>query len=262
MSPSTASVLVRSKLLLEPGDDLFMKSKTCRLDRFISQNSAFKLSDVRLLLAQKRILLDGQIAQSIQQKVTQFTQVILDDQCLQNNQPLYVLLNKPQGVVSATTDLKHKTVVDLLEHPKKDELHIVGRLDLNTTGLVLLSNDGAWSRKISLPETKLAKIYEVTLAKPLTPEYIQVFREGIYFAYENITTQPAHLEIISDYHARLSLVEGKYHQVKRMFGYFQNEVLALHRASVGPITLAGLELGQSRDLTTQEMAAIEAHCVV
>lgn len=239
-----------------------MKSTTCRLDRFISQNTAFKLSDVRLLIAQKRIVIDGQPADSIQQKITQFTQVMLDTRCLQNNQPLYLMLHKPQGVVSATVDNQHRTVLDLLEHPHKDQLHIVGRLDLNTSGLVLLTNDGAWSRKISLPETKLAKIYEVTLAKPLTPEYIQVFREGIYFAYENITTQPAHLEIVSEFQAKLSLVEGKYHQVKRMFGYFQNEVLALHRASVGPITLAGLEVGQSRELTPKELAAIEAHCVV
>lgn len=239
-----------------------MKSTTGRLDRFISQHTGCKVADVRLLIAQKRILIDGQPADSIQQKITQFTQVTLDAQCLQNNQPLYLMLHKPQGVVSATKDLKHTTVLDLLEHPNKDELHIVGRLDLNTSGLVLLTNDGAWSRKISLPETQLAKIYEVTLAKPLTPEYIQVFREGIYFAYENITTQPAHLEIVSEFQATLSLVEGKYHQVKRMFGYFQNEVLALHRASVGPITLAGLEVGQSRELIPQELAAIEAHCVV
>lgn len=235
-----------------------MKSTTCRLDRFISQNSTFKLSDVRLLLAQKRILVDGQVAQSIQQRVTQFSRVLLDNQCLQDHQPVYLLLNKPQGVVSATKDLKHRTVLDLLDHPQKDALHIVGRLDFNTTGLVLLTNDGAWSRKISLPETKLTKTYEVTLAKPVTAEYIQVFHDGIYFAYEGITTQPADLEIISEYQARLSLVEGKYHQVKRMFGFFQNEVLTLHRASVGPITLAGLELGQSRSLTLDELAAIEA----
>lgn len=235
-----------------------MKSTTCRLDRFISQNSTFKLSDVRLLLAQKRILVDGQVAQSIQQRVTQFSRVLLDNQCLQDHQPVYLLLNKPQGVVSATKDLKHRTVLDLLDHPQKDALHIVGRLDFNTTGLVLLTNDGAWSRKISLPETKLAKTYEVTLSKPVTAEYIQVFHDGIYFAYEGITTQPADLEIVSEYQARLSLVEGKYHQVKRMFGFFQNEVLTLHRASVGPITLAGLELGQSRSLTLDELTAIEA----
>ncbi|MCK9534894.1 MAG: pseudouridine synthase [Pseudomonas sp.] len=236
-----------------------MKSNSYRLDRFISQNSAFKRADTRLLIAQKRILLDGQLAHSAQQKVTQFTHVLLDDQCLQDNQSVYLILNKPQGVVSATKDLQHTTVLDLLEHPQKNELHIVGRLDLNTTGLVLLTNDGAWSRQISLPETKLAKTYEVTVAQPLTAEYIEVFREGIYFAYEGITTQPACLEILSEYNAKLTLTEGKYHQVKRMFGFFQNQVLALHRASVGSLTLTGLKLGQSRVLTAQELSAIEMY---
>lgn len=233
-----------------------MKSKSHRLDRFISKHSDFTMSDVRLLIAQKRIVVDGQPAHSIQQQITQFTHVVLDGQCLQNNQPVYLLLNKPKGVVSATKDVKHTTLIDLIEHPQKSELHIAGRLDFNTTGVVLLTNDGAWSRKISLPETKLAKTYEVTLAKPLTAEYISVFRQGIYFAYEDITTQPADLEILTETTARLTLTEGKYHQVKRMFGYFQNEVLELHRAAVGPITLEGLVLGQSRLLTAEELQAI------
>ena len=86
-----------------------------------------------------------------------------------------------------------------------------------------------------------------------------MFREGIYFAYEGITTQPACLEILSEYNAKLTLTEGKYHQVKRMFGFFQNQVLALHRASVGSLTLTGLKLGQSRVLTAQELSAIEMY---
>ncbi|MEX2332974.1 MAG: pseudouridine synthase, partial [Pseudohongiella sp.] len=225
-----------------------MKSRTQRLDRFISQNSAYSLSDTHMLLARKRILLDGVAAHSIQQQVTQFTHVVLDGDCLQDNKPVYIMLNKPRGVVSATRDPKHKTVLDLVQHPQKNELHIVGRLDFNTTGLVLLTNDGAWSRKLSSPESALAKTYEVALSRPLTEEYVAVFREGIYFAYENVTTRPACLEILSDYTARLSLTEGKYHQVKRMFGFFQNEVLALHRVSVGPLALQGLEVGQSRVL--------------
>lgn len=233
-----------------------MKSKTNRLDRFISQNSVFSLADTRLLIAQKRILLDGQVAHSIQQKVTEFTHVVLDGNCLKDNHPVYIMLNKPQGVVSATKDLKHATLLDLIQHPQKHELHIAGRLDFNTTGLVLLTNDGAWSRKLSLPESKLVKTYEVTLSKPLSDEYIAVFREGIYFGYENITTQPACLEILSEYTAKLSLVEGKYHQVKRMFGFFQNKVLALHRVSVGHISLGGLEVGHSRLLTIKESAAL------
>ncbi|WP_461516910.1 pseudouridine synthase [Porticoccus sp.] len=236
-----------------------MKSEACRLDRFISQNSDFSISDTRLLIAQKRILLNGHVAHSIQQKVTKFTRVELDGHCLKDLSPVYLMLNKPRGVVSATKDPKHTTVLDLIRHPQKDELHIVGRLDFNTTGLVLLTNDGAWSRRISLPETKLAKTYEVTLSKPLNDEYIAAFREGIYFGYENITTQPAQLEILSENSAILSLVEGKYHQVKRMFGFFQNEVLSLHRVSVGPISLEGLEVGQSRLLTQNELAATESH---
>ncbi|MFT4729568.1 MAG: 16S rRNA pseudouridine516 synthase [Granulosicoccus sp.] len=233
-----------------------MKSKTNRLDRFISQNSKFSISDTRLLIAQKRIYLDGAVAHSIQQKVTEFTQVVLDGDCLKDNQPVYIMLNKPKGTVSATQDIKHATVLDIIQHEQKNELHIVGRLDFNTTGLVLLTNDGAWSRKISLPETKLVKTYEVTLSKPLDSEYVDVFREGVYFSYENITTQPARLEILSEYTARLYLTEGKYHQVKRMFGFFQNEVLALHRVSVGRISLEGLEMGQSRLLTMDESACI------
>lgn len=231
-----------------------MISKTSRLDRFISQNSVYSRSDARLLIAQRRILLDGVAADSIQQKVTEFTRVELDGHCIQNRTPVYIMLNKPRGVVSATKDPEHPTVVDLIQHPRKNELHIAGRLDFNTTGLVLLTNDGAWSRRISLPESKLAKTYEVTLSRPLNAEYIAAFQEGIYFAYEDITTQPASLEILSTHTARLSLIEGKYHQVKRMFGFFQNEVLALHRVSVGKFSLDGLELGHSRLLAGVEMS--------
>lgn len=236
-----------------------MKSKTHRLDRFISQNSSFSISDARLLVAQKRILLNRHAAHSVQQIVTEFTHVVLDGRCLQHNIPVYMMLNKPKGFVSATRDITHPTVLDLIQHPQKSKLHIVGRLDFNTTGLLLLSNNGAWSRKISLPETKLAKTYEVTLSKPLSAEYIAVFQAGIYFGYENITTQPATLEVLSTYTARLTLIEGKYHQVKRMFGYFQNEVLALHRAAVGHLSLEGLEVGQSRQLTAQESGTIEQY---
>lgn len=230
-----------------------MKSNTSRLDRFINQHSNFSISDTRLLIAQKRIFVDGSVAHSIQQPITQFTHVVLDGNCLQDNKPVYIMLHKPQGVVSATKDLKHPTVLDLIQHDQKNELHIVGRLDFNTTGLVLLTNDGAWSRRISSPETKLAKTYEVTLSKPVSDQYIAAFREGIYFAYENITTQPACLEILSAYTARLTLTEGKYHQVKRMFGFFQNKVLTLHRVSVGNLSLDGLKLGHNRLLTKAEI---------
>ena len=230
-----------------------MTFKTTRLDRFIHQSSDFSIADTRLLIAQKRIIVDGLPAESVQQRVTALTQVVLDGNTLRNTKAVYLMLNKPQGVVSATKDPEHATVLDLIEHPAKGALHIAGRLDFNSTGLLLLTNDGAWSRRISLPETKRRKTYEVTVAKPLHEAYVLAFQAGIYFAYEDLTTQPAHLEILSPFTARLSLVEGRYHQVKRMFGHFQNEVLALHRVSVGSLTLGGLELGESRLLTRREL---------
>ena len=94
------------------------------------------------------------------------------------------------------------------------------------------------------------------MSKPLNESYIEAFQSGIYFAYEDLMTQPAELEIVSPFTARLSLVEGRYHQVKRMFGHFQNKVLALHRVSVGSLTLGGLELGDSRLLTRRELEKV------
>ena len=233
-----------------------MAFKTTRLDRFIARSSDFSIADTRLLIAQQRIIVDGLPAESAQQRVTALTQVMLDGKALNDTKAVYLMLNKPQGVVSATKDPKHATVLDLIEHPAKESLHIVGRLDFNSTGLLLLTNDGAWSRKISLPETKLRKTYEVTVSTPMNEAYISAFQSGIYFGYEDLMTQPAELEIVSPFTARLSLVEGRYHQVKRMFGHFQNKVLALHRVSVGSLTLGGLELGDSRLLTRRELERV------
>jgi 16S rRNA pseudouridine516 synthase len=229
-----------------------MTFKTTRLDRFIHRSSDFSIADARLLIAQNRIVVDGLPAESVQQRVTALTEVMLDGRALNGAKPVYLMLNKPEGVVSATKDPEHATVMDLIEHPAKEALHIVGRLDFNTTGLMLLTNDGAWSRKISLPVMKRRKIYEVTVSVPMNEAYISAFQSGLYFAYEGLTTQPADLEIVSPLTARLSLVEGRYHQVKRMFGHFQNKVLALHRISVGSLTLGGLEVGDSRLLTPYE----------
>ncbi len=230
-----------------------MTSSSTRLDRYISKNSPYSKSDVRLLIAQQRILVGGKPAESIRQLIDKFSRVELDGVCLQQKRPVYIMLNKPKGVVSATRDGTRTTVVDLIDHPEKHDLHIAGRLDFNTTGLILLTNDGSWSRRLSLPESKLAKTYQVTVAKPLNADYVAAFLRGIYFAYEDITTQPASLEIVSPQEARLTLVEGKYHQVKRMFGHFQNEVLSLHRVSVGPIALGELEPGQCRELSEAEI---------
>lgn len=234
-----------------------MDSKRTRLDRFVSVKTGINRRDVRLLLAQHRVFVDGVSAVSIDQIVGQFSHVVLDGRVLQANEPSYVMMNKPIGVVSATKDERHKTVVDLLERADRHELHIVGRLDFNSSGLLLLTNDGRWSRRLTTPKNNIAKLYRVTLAKPLTDDYVDAFAEGMYFSYEGITTRPAKLVIISDHVAEVTLMEGRYHQIKRMFGRFDNEVLTLHRLAIGHLRLdTSLSLGESRELTPEEVAVI------
>ncbi len=209
------------------------------------------------MLAQGRIFLDGKRAESISEQVGQFTRVTLDQRVLQSVQAHYLMLHKPPGVVSATRDDTHRTVLDFISAPFAGELHIVGRLDLNSTGLVLLTNDGHWSRGISRPTENITKTYRVRLAKSLTPDYVTAFAQGMYFAFEDKWTRPAQLRVLSEFEAEVDLVEGRYHQIKRMFGRFDNEVLELHRISVGSLQLdPTLSPGQWRELSEEELDAL------
>lgn len=228
-----------------------------RIDRFMGLHLGVNRRDVKLILAQKRITIDGEVAHDSQQVIDEFSHVMLDDQLLQAKAPRYIMLNKPVGVVSATKDEQHKTVIDLLGPDEGVGLHIVGRLDLNSSGLLLLTNDSRWSRRLMAPEKEVAKVYEVTLANPLTDEYIPAFANGMYFEYEDIITRPAKLKIVSEYVAEVALVEGRYHQIKRMFGRFRNPVLALHRLRIGGLLLdPSLAPGESRPLRDQEVCNI------
>ena len=231
-----------------------MESKRSRLDRFISVNTGVSKKNVRTLLAKGLVKVDGVIARDIDLIVDEFSHVMLEDRVLQANKASYVMLHKPVGVVSATVDDKHKTVIDLLDRADKQNLHIVGRLDLNTSGLLLLTNDGRWSKKLMSPEHKVGKLYRVSLQNPIDESYIAAFANGMYFEYEDITTLPAMLEIVNEYTALVTLMEGRYHQIKRMFGRFRNPVVGLHRLSVGAITLDEKLLpGESRELTVDEV---------
>ncbi|ROS01133.1 16S rRNA pseudouridine516 synthase [Sinobacterium caligoides] len=233
-----------------------MAAKRARLDRFISQHSHFDKRQVRALLARGEVLVDGVIARDIQQQVDAFSHICVAGEVLQDRQPHYLMLHKPVGVVSATIDEQHRTVFDLLDEKVRsiEGLHIVGRLDLNSSGLILLSNDGRWSQQLTAPGSKVEKHYRVGLANPLEQGYIDAFAAGMYFEFEQITTQPARLDIIDAHTAEVWLTEGRYHQIKRMFGRFRNPVLSLHRCAIGDITLdQQLQPGQYRALTTSEL---------
>lgn len=227
-----------------------------RLDRFLSKRPELNRQEVRHLLLAGRVRVDGRVIGDGRCEINGFNRIELDARLLQEGRPArYLMLHKPSGCVSATSDPQHRTVLDLLAEGERDDLHIAGRLDGNTTGLLLLTNDGQWSRRLTLPGSKLPKVYQVETAEPIGAEYIETFERGIYFAFEGLVTLPAQLEILGSHRARLTLVEGRYHQVKRMFGHFRNRVTRLHRESIGPIRLdPALQPGEYRPLTQAEIA--------
>jgi 16S rRNA pseudouridine516 synthase len=236
-----------------------MHSKRTRLDRFISAELKINRGDVRLMLARQRITVNGVLATAANQVIEEFCHFTLDGKTLQAKTPRYVMLHKPKAVVSATVDAQHKTVIDLLRNEDGRGLHIVGRLDYNSTGLILLTNNGRWSRQLMSPQSRVQKHYRVTLENPIEETYVQAFKEGIYFAFEGVKTKPAGLRIINPHLAEVSLTEGRYHQIKRMFGYFQNPVTALHRTAIGGLALdSNLDEGKYRALTALEVLELTA----
>ncbi|PHN18886.1 16S rRNA pseudouridine(516) synthase [Pseudomonas sp. ICMP 460] len=226
-----------------------------RVDRYLSNLPRFNRQQVRLLLVERRVTVDGIAVSDPHHEVREFSRVCVDTEVLQAGKPArYFMLHKPQGCVSATSDPHHRTVLDLLDVPDKGELHIAGRLDFNTTGLMLITNDGQWSRRLTQPKTKLPKVYRVQTEQDIGPEYALTFAAGGDFAFEDLPTHPAELELLGPRTARLSIIEGRYHQVKRMFGHFNNKVIALHRERIGKWVLdAALAPGEYRALTDDEI---------
>ena len=229
-----------------------------RLDRFLSNLPRLNRQQVRLAIAGGRVKVDGAVTFDTRHEVREFSRVEVGDALLQAGKPArYFMLHKPRGCVSATSDPVHPTVLDLLDEPDSHELHIAGRLDFNTTGLMLITNDGQWSRRLTQPQTHLPKVYHVVTEQAIDERYVSRFAEGFHFSFENVTTQPAILQLLGPRCARLTIYEGRYHQVKRMFGHFNNKVLALHRESMGPITLSpDLEPGSYRPLEAAQIASI------
>lgn len=228
-----------------------------RLDRFLANLPCYNRQQVRLLLVQQRVRVDGMVATDPRQKYANSAGSKWTSKYSAGRPARYLMLHKPSGCVSATQDPQYPTVLDLLPAELREDLHIAGRLDYNTTGLMILTNDGQWSRRLTQPKTKLPKIYHVQTEDEIGEHYVAKFREGFYFAFEDLTTLPAQLDILGPRQARLAIVEGRYHQVKRMFGHFDNKVVGLHRERMGCIGLdPALAPGEYRELTAEEIASV------
>jgi 16S rRNA pseudouridine516 synthase len=228
-----------------------------KLDRLLAKHDSIGRKCARGLIVAGRVRVDGTPTRRIDHEVDRFSVVELDGRLLHvPERRLHLMLHKPPGVVSATRDAALPTVIDLIDHPDRHELHLVGRLDRNTSGLVLLTNDGTWTKRLMDPARKIPKVYRVETRDPIPGSAVEAFAAGFHFHTENLTTRPALLEILAARQARLSLHEGRYHQIKRMFHRIGNRVTRLHRESIGAIFLPpDLAPGGWRMLTEEEIKA-------
>jgi len=229
-----------------------------RLDKFIGNNTELSRTQIHIAIKQGLISINDHTISKTNAHITDGDKVIYDGNLIEERKLRYLMLHKPAGYVSANSDSEHPTLLDLIDLPFKHELQIVGRLDLDTTGLILLTDDGQWNHKITSPKHLHTKSYLVSTATPIADSAKNIFSQGVLLKGETKATLPAELEIIDSHRARLTIREGKYHQVKRMFAAIGNHVEALHRERIGDIVLdADLLPGQHRELTADEISSFE-----
>ncbi len=224
-----------------------------RLDKFLAHHLGVSRTIVNKELKAQKVTVNGDIVKSGAYHISPDQIVEYDGfEIVPITENRYFMLNKPQGYVCSTDDPDHPTILYFIDEPMSEKLHSAGRLDLDTTGLVLLTDDGKWSHRITSPKHHCEKIYHVMVEQPLNANLIEIFKQGIQLKSEKTLTEPAKLVILDDYHAELTISEGRYHQVKRMFAAVNNHVTKLHRKQIGNIILDVPE-GEYRPLTQDEI---------
>ncbi len=229
-----------------------------RLDKFLSNHSGLSRKEARQVIKDGDVLVNGIMFTDPTANIPDDADVSWAGMQIGPTGPRYFMLNKPVGYVCANSDSHNATVFELLDEEDTDSLQVAGRLDIDTTGLVLITDDGQWNHRVTSPKTRKSKIYCVQLAEPVTANASELFAAGILLRNESKRTRPALLEIITPTQVKLTIHEGKYHQVKRMFAAIGNQVTALHREQIAGIVLdAALAPGEYRALTAAEIASID-----
>lgn len=225
-----------------------------RLEKFVSAATGLSRKEAGRVIRAEEIEVDGDVVKKAATAVDESQAVTWLGQPLRLSGPRYFMLNKPSGCVCANDDPMHPPVFMYLDEPRMQDLHSVGRLDLDTTGLLLITDDGQWSHRITSPKHACAKTYRATLADPIQEGASEQLAKGLKLRGETTWTKPAQLEVITATDVRLTITEGRYHQVKRMFAALGNKVISLHRERVGDLQLdPTLEPGEYRELTMDEV---------
>lgn len=235
--------------------------ETYRLDHFLQLALGISRKEAGKAIRGRWVEVNDEVVLQRDFKVTLQDKIVVDDEVVTYcNQPRYFMLHKPAGYVSSHRHDGYISLFKLIDEAEDAEtLHIAGRLDADTTGMVLITDDGAWSHKVMRPgknndeEGDVAKVYEITLAREITPEMVTLLETGVELRGDDIPTKPAKVDVLGEKEIRLMIIEGRYHQVKRMLAAVGNHVEKLHRAQIGHLTLDGLKEGEYRALTEEEM---------
>ncbi|CXF99211.1 pseudouridine synthase [Streptococcus pneumoniae] len=239
-----------------------------RLDKFLVACAVGSRTEVKNLLKAGRVTVNGKKEKSAKLQIDEkIDEIRFDGQVLEYEEFVYYMMNKPKGVISATEDPKHRTVLDLLDDlARSKEVFPVGRLDINTHGLLLLTNDGQLAHVLLSPKRHVDKTYLAQVKGIMTQEDVETFAEGI--PLKDFTCKPAILELVSidteknQSQIRVTIAEGKFHQIKRMVGYCGKEVVDLQRLTMGTLVLdENLERGEWRRLTKEELEILLANII-
>lgn len=233
-----------------------MNRNTERLDRRLAHATGMTRSQAQRAIRSGAVTVDGVIVTDPSSRIAVTGPIALDGEPLAATGQRYCLLHKPLDYVCTADDAHHPSALRLIDLPDRERLHFAGRLDADTTGLVLVTDDGDWSHRVTAPRHKQPKTYLVTLAEPVDDATCRPLETGLLLNGENKPTRPATIEILAPTQIRITLHEGRYHQVRRMFAAIGNHVLALHRERIGPLTLEGLASGEWRELTAEEVAVL------
>ena len=223
-----------------------------RLDKYICKSTKLSTAQAVELIQTGNATINDETCLFEARQVHEGDTVELHNKVLTLRAFRYLMMHKPAGYICSNKDERHPSLFNILDIDNINVLHIVGRLDMDTTGLVLITDDGRWSYNITHPGQDCSKLYRVGLSKPIAQAVIQTFKHGVMLQGAKALTLPAELTIMEEKDVRLSITQGINHQVKRMFKAVGNRVNTLHREKIGCVSL-DIEEGQWRYLTEQEV---------
>lgn len=229
-----------------------------RIDKILSEHTPYSRKEIKKLISQKAVCVNEEVVKKPECKFDENNiSIKINGEKIEIKKNIFLLLNKPKGYISATESKSQQTVLDLMPQKYKHRsLFPAGRLDKDTTGMMLITDDGEFAHNILSPRKHVQKEYEVTIDIPVTSEMAEGFKKGV--SLNDGECKTADLVITGEYTANVTITEGRYHQIKRMFGCFGAKVLELNRIRIGNLYLPkDLKLGEVKEATKEELQKIQ-----